>query len=70
MKSNTYFKIWDTVEKSYVAYPTSAQGPSLFSSLDEAEEFIDWLLDRGNYPDRPSSVFQAHKFLNGKLIAA
>lgn len=70
MNDTFTFKIWDDAEKVYVRYPASSPASVVLSSADEAEELKDYLLGAGEYPDKPHSVFQVHKFLNGIRVSA
>jgi hypothetical protein len=44
------YKIFDTVEKSYL--------PEVFNTYDDADYYRDDLLRKGMYPDKPYTVYE------------
>lgn len=58
-EEGAYFKLWDTVEKSYLA--------EAFTSVEAAEKWREEFLAEGNYPDRPVTVLSIHKFVGGQF---
>jgi hypothetical protein len=60
IKNPSTFRLWDTKEKSYFneTFPTKLN----------ARDFRDAWLDKGNYPDEPTSVISIHEFKDGKFI--
>lgn len=49
------YKIWDNKAKHWV---NDAMGRDVaFPTLQQAEDYKDSLLDKGNYPDEPHTVF-------------
>lgn len=57
---NSLYRIFDTREKSYFT--------ETFKSKFKAECYKFHYLDMGNYPDRPHTVLQIHKFRQEKFI--
>lgn len=54
------YRLWDNIEKSYFN--------GVFYRYHEAEEKKDAFLYSGNYPDRPSTVIEIHKFIKNRFI--
>ena len=54
------YLIWDTVEKSYVRTGIKLRTKKM------AEEYKELLLARGNYPDKPHTVYEIRSIKRDK----
>ena len=59
---NYTYAIFDTTENAYVCDKKSGKR-IIFTSNNKAQKWIEEDLAAGNYPDKPSSVYQIHAML-------
>ncbi len=62
----TKFKLWDTKEKVYVHDDNGTKEREFCTSVN-ADDYRHELLSSGMYPDDPTTVYQIHRFINGKF---